>query len=366
MGDLDAAAEAFDRAYEYGHDAQPGLSLLQLARGEVDEAAKSIGRALVVAAGTGGPADRATRARLLPAQVDIALAAGDLETAGPAVAELEAIAAEFQRPVFEAGALTGRGELLLGEDRPSEASPILGRSWRLWQDTDLPYESARARLRYAEALTAEGDQESARRDLRAARTVFERLGATLDLKRVDELLGDDAPASTSPSKRVTKTFMFTDIVTSTDLVGLIGDDAWGELLRWHDRELRSAFAQHRGEEVNSTGDGFFVAFERAIDAIECGVDIQRRLTRHRREHGFAPRVRIGLHTTEATREGRDYSGRGVHVAARIGAAAAGEEILVSEAAMVGIGSPRFGLSDPRQLTLKGVEEPVEVRSVDWR
>ena len=61
MGDLEAAAEAFDRAFEYGHDAQPGLSLLQLARGEVDEAAKSIGRALAVAAGSGGPADRATR-----------------------------------------------------------------------------------------------------------------------------------------------------------------------------------------------------------------------------------------------------------------------------------------------------------------
>ena len=98
--------------------------------------------------------------------------------------------------------------------------------------------------------------------------------------------------------------MFTDIVTSTDLVGLIGDDAWGELLRWHDRELRSAFANHRGEEVNHTGDGFFVAFERASDGIECAVDIQRRLARHRREHGFAPRVRIGLHTAEATREGR--------------------------------------------------------------
>jgi class 3 adenylate cyclase len=298
--------------------------------------------------------------------VDIALAAGDLDTAGPAVAELESIAAEFQRPVFEAGALTGRGELLLGEDRPSEASPILGRSWRLWQDTDLPYESARARLRYAEALMAEGDEEAARRDLRAARGAFERLGATLDLQRVDALLGEGSSASARPSKRVTKTFMFTDIVTSTDLIGLIGDEAWGELLRWHDRELRAAFAQHRGEEVNSTGDGFFVAFERASDALECAVDIQRRLTRHRREHGFAALVRIGLHTTEATRKGRDYQGRGVHVAARIGAAAAGEEILVSDVALSGVGPPRFGLSDARQLTLKGVEEPVEVRSVDWR
>jgi len=366
MGDLDGAAEAFERAYEFGHDAQPGIALLHLARGEIDEASRSIGRALAAAAGTGGPADRTTRARLLPAQIDIALAAGDLETAGPAVVELESIAADFQRPLFEAGALTARGELLLGEDRPSEASPILGRSWRLWQETDLPYESARARLRYAEALAADGDQEAAGRDLRAARGVFERLGARLDLARVDAILGEGATSSEHATKRLTKTFMFTDIVTSTDLVGLIGDDAWGELLQWHDRELRSAFANHRGEEVNHTGDGFFVAFERANDGLECGVDIQQRLARHRREHGFAPTVRIGLHTTEATRQVGDYRGRGVHVAARIGAAAASEEILVSSAALSAMSSIRFGLSDPRQLTLKGVVEPVEVRSVDWR
>ena len=366
IGDLDGAAEAFERAYEYGHDAQPGLALLELARGEIDEAGRSIGRALAAAAGADGPADRAARASLLPAQIDIALAAGDLETAGPAVAELESIATDFQRPLFEAGALTARGELLLGEDRPSEASPVLGRSWRLWQESDLPYESARARLRYAEALAAEGDPAAARRDLRAARAVFERLGARLDLARVDALLGEEAPSLARATSRSTKTFMFTDIVTSTDLVGLIGDEAWGELLRWHDRELRSAFANHGGQEVNSTGDGFFVAFERAIDGIECGVDIQRRLARHRREHGFAPGVRVGLHTAEATRQGHDYQGRGVHVAARIGAAAAGEEILVSSAALSAMGAIRFGLSEPRQLVLKGVDEPVEVRSVNWR
>jgi class 3 adenylate cyclase len=365
IGDLDGAAEAFERAYEYGHDAQPGMALLQLARGEVDEAARSIGRALAATAGN-GDADRTTRARLLPAQIDIALAAGDLDTAGTAVAELESIATDYQQPLFQAGALTARGELLLGEDRPSEASPILGRSWRLWQETDLPYESARARLHYAEAMAAEGDQAAAGRDLRAARGVFERLGARLDLARVDALLGEGATSPARATRRVTKTFMFTDIVTSTDLVGLIGDESWAELLKWHDRELRSAFANHRGEEVNHTGDGFFVAFERAVDALECGVDIQRRLARHRHEHGFAPTVRIGLHTAEATRQGGDYRGRGVHVAARIGAAAGTEEILVSSAALSAMGSSRFGLSDPRQLTLKGVDEPVEVRSVDWR
>jgi class 3 adenylate cyclase len=366
MGDLDGAAEAFERAYEFGHDAQPGLSVLQLQRGEIDEAKRSLGRALSMTEVGDGPMDRATRARLLPAQVDIALAAGDLETAGAAVAELESIAADFERPVFRAGALTGRGELLLEEHRPAEASPILGRSWRLWQETDLPYESARARLHYAEALAAEGDDTAARRDLRAARGVFQRLGATLDLQRVDALLGNSGAQTPGAPKRMTRTFMFTDIVTSTDLVGLIGDDAWGELLSWHDRELRSSFAQHRGEEVNSTGDGFFVAFEQANDGLACAVDIQRRLARHRREHGFAPKVRIGLHAAEATREGRDYHGRGVHIAARIGAAAAGDEILISSTVADEMSRTRFGLSEPRPIALKGVDTPVEVRSVDWR
>jgi class 3 adenylate cyclase len=367
MGDLDAAAEAFDLAYERGHPAQPGLALLQLARGQVDEAGRSIARALAAAAGSGGPADRAARGRLLPAQVDIALAAGDLDTAGRAVEELEEIARGFDRPLFTAGALTARGELLLGEKRASDASPVLGQSWRLWQTTDLPYESARTRVQYARALIAEGDTDAARRDLLAARATLERLGATRELEQVDALLGGQAvPPRRSTPERATRTFMFTDIVTSTDLVGLIGDEAWSELLRWHDRELRSAIARHRGIEVSHTGDGLFAAFNRPLDAVECAVDIQRRLARHRHEHGFAPSVRIGLHGAEATREGRNYSGRGVHVAARVGAAAAGEEILASTSVLDGLGRHRFTLSEPRSLSLKGVREPVEVRAVDWR
>jgi class 3 adenylate cyclase len=375
MGDLDGAAAAFDRAYEYGHDAQPGIALLQLARGEVPDARRSIDRALATAAGSAGVADRVTRGRLLPARIEIALASGDLEAAREAVDELESVAAAYARPLFRAGAMTARGELLLGEDKAAEASPVLDQSWRLWQASDLPYESARARLHYAEALAAEGDEATARRDLQAARAVFERLGATLDLERVDALLraggaaAGAVPGAAGGSKsgaRVAKTFMFTDIVTSTDLVAVIGDEAWSDVLGWHDRELRSAFATHSGEEVMHTGDGFFVAFERAVDAIACAVDVQRRLARHRREHGFAPWVRIGLHAADATRKGSNYTGAGVHVAARVGAAADRDEILVSSSVLGAAGSTRFSLSEPRSVTLKGVREPVELRSVDWR
>jgi len=166
--------------------------------------------------------------------------------------------------------------------------------------------------------------------------------------------------------RVIRTFMFTDIVTSTDLVGVIGDEAWNDVLGWHDRELRAAIAQHRGVEVDHTGDGFFVAFEGAADGIECAVDIQRRLVRHRREHGFAPFVRIGLHAAEATKRGSNFSGQGVHLAARVGALAAREEILVTSEVVRSAGQVRFGLAEPRSVQLKGIRSEVEVQAVDWR
>jgi class 3 adenylate cyclase len=160
--------------------------------------------------------------------------------------------------------------------------------------------------------------------------------------------------------------MFTDIVTSTDLVGLIGDDAWTDLLHWHDRELRDAIGKHNGVVIDHTGDGFFVAFERAAEAIDAAVEVQRRLVRHRRDHGFAPGVRIGLHTAEAIHEAGNYRGKGVHVAARVGAAAIREEILVSQATADAVNAVKFTLSEPRTVQLKGVAEPVSVRSVEWR
>jgi len=368
MGDLEAADESFSRAYEYGSGAQPGLALLALAKGEADEAAESIARSL---SGRGRGEDEGSarnllsRARLLPAQVQIALAREDVETVRAATEELETVTGEFERPAFEAAALVGRGGVGLLEGDPEAAAECFDKSWRLWRDIGFPYESAQARTLLGRAHAAAGNDTTARMDLKAARSAFQKLGAARDVEVLNEMLGDDAVAE-ADGRRVTKTFMFTDIVTSTDLVGLIGDGAWEELLNWHNRALRSAFAEHRGEEVRHTGDGFFVTFEQAADAIECAVAIQRRLAEHRREHGFAPWVRIGFHTTEATPQGSDYSGRGVHVAARVGALADKEEIVLSAASLEAAGTIRFPVSDGREATLKGVSEPVEVFTIDWR
>ena len=116
--------------------------------------------------------------------------------------------------------------------------------------------------------------------------------------------------------------------------------------------------------VNHTGDGFFAAFDSSRRAVECAVAVQRALAEHRRTHGFAPAVRIGIHASEANRRGDDYSGKGVHVAARIAALAGGGEILAS-AQTAAEASQWCSVSEPRTVELKGVSGDVEVVSVSW-
>ncbi|MEE9177411.1 MAG: adenylate/guanylate cyclase domain-containing protein [Acidimicrobiia bacterium] len=369
MGDLKAAEGSFERAYENGHDAQPGLSLLMLDRGEVEEAAQSIGGAVIARSlDDRHPVARGpSRARLLPAQIEIALANGDEDLALSATDDLEEIAQAFESQVWKAAVASSRGALLLHGEDYEGAVETLGRAWRMWQKVNLPYEMARARVLLGEARLAGGNETGAHLEFKAALSTLDNLGATTDSRRVRALLGDQTPGpDRSAESRVTRTFMFTDIVTSTDLIGLIGDASWQELLRWHDRTLRAAVESAGGEDVRHTGDGFFVSFGDPRSGVECAVDIQRRLAKHRSEHGFAPLVRIGLHIAEATRTNGDYSGGGVHVAARIGAIAEGEEIVVSADVLAASGTLPFPVSKPESVDLKGVKDPVEVQSIDWR
>ena len=303
--------------------------------------------------------------RILPAQVEVALTRGDIETARAAMEELERIAEEYERPAFQAVALTARGAVLLGEGDHAGSIRELTKAGRVWREVGFPYEGARARLLLGEAYLGAGDESQARMELGAARSVFEKLGAAIDLRRLDSVISG-LGGQAAKRARVTKTFMFTDIVTSTDLVGIMGDSAWESLLAWHDRELRAAFAAYRGVEVSHTGDGFFVAFDPGIDAVEAAVSIQRRLADHRRQHGFAPSVRIGLHTDEATIDVNDYRGLGVHRAARVSAAAEGDEIVASAAALEAADAVRFPVSEGRDVELKGIEGAVRIHTIDWK
>jgi class 3 adenylate cyclase len=200
-----------------------------------------------------------------------------------------------------------------------------------------------------------GDEHAGAVQLEGALATFDRLGARLDAESVRELLG---------RLETRRTFLFTDIVDSTTLLATLGDEKWKRLLARHDQLVRERIVENGGEVIKKTGDGFFASFDNAKTAIDAAVGIQRALA----AEIVAPDVRIGAHAGGAFRtetDATDYGGQGVHVAARIGAAAAAAEILVSAETLNGV-ETAFRVSEPRTETLKGVGQPIEVVSVDWR
>lgn len=354
QGDLEAAEAAFEQARELGRTSQPGLALLRLAHGRVDAAARSIERALAEQ-----PDDRLARAKLLPAQIEIAVAAGDLRTARTAAGELEEIAETFKftecrTAALDAAAQVGRGAVALAERDAGEALRRLRAAADLWTEVGAPHELARARVLLGLAYRLQDDEDEARVELTNARKVFERLGAARDVQRVSELLGEVL---------LRRTFLFTDIVDSTRAAEAIGPQKWEKVLGWHDRTLQEIFASQGGEVVKHTGDGFFVAFEAPRPAVEAAVTVQRALDGH---SGYAPDIRIGLHSGPAFAHGdKDYGGVGVHAAARIGVLAAGGKILASRATIAEVKIP-FAVSDRGTEQMKGLSDPVELVSIDWR
>ena len=127
----------------------------------------------------------------------------------------------------------------------------------------------------------------------------------------------------------TVTFLFSDVEGSTRLLRQLGT-SYGRALGDHHRLLRAAFERHGGEEVDTQGDSFFVAFGRPGDALLAAVEAQRALAAHEWPDGVAVRVRMGLHTGPAAAEDGRYVGLAVHRAARICAAGHGGQILLSQ------------------------------------
>jgi len=183
-GDFSAAESAYRSASELGREAQPGLALLRLAQGRKVDAVNAIRGALRATT------DRRNRARLLPAAVEIALAAGDVEDARRTCGQLEQIAAGFGTEVLGAMAAHARGAVELADGRAEAALEPLRRAFRVWHEVGAPYIAARLRLLIAHACRALGDRDTATLELDLAREVFERLGAAPDIAALDT---PDAP-----------------------------------------------------------------------------------------------------------------------------------------------------------------------------
>jgi class 3 adenylate cyclase len=127
------------------------------------------------------------------------------------------------------------------------------------------------------------------------------------------------------------TFLFSDIEGSTNLVRRIGDGVFAAIRADHRRILREAFTAHGGREIDTAGDGFFIAFDSVRSGVLAAISAQLELATFVWPEDAEVRVRIGLHTAEPHLAEDGYVGVGVHRAARICDAAHGSQILVSNA-----------------------------------
>jgi ATP/maltotriose-dependent transcriptional regulator MalT len=177
-GEFAAAEEAYRDASRNGWEPQPGLAQLRLAQGKRDAALAAIRRTCAELT------NEIKRAALLPAEIEIALAAGEVEEARNACLEQRELAAQYESAMLEAIVAHAEGAVALAEGDAPSALASLRRAQRIWLELDAPYEVARARELIAQACSALGDEEACALELEAARELYERLGAAPDLARV--------------------------------------------------------------------------------------------------------------------------------------------------------------------------------------
>ncbi len=185
-GDLVGADAAYQRAADLGVDPQPGLALLWLAEGRGTAALAAVERLL---AEPGGPVQRC---HLLPAGVEVLLAAGLADRARPLAVELSTLASAIGSTVLAASAAQAMGAVELADGDAAGALPYLRKSHQLWTQSSSPYDAAVVRLLTGRCLLALSDETSAERELSAARAIFRQVGALPMADVASSLL---APAS---------------------------------------------------------------------------------------------------------------------------------------------------------------------------
>jgi len=179
-GEFVKAEEAYTRAHERGRKPQPGLSLLRLAQGQIDAAAATIRSVLL------DTQARIGRARMLPAAVEILLAAEDVTAARAAAAELLEISLAFGAPLLAAASAHAAGAVRLAENDVEAASVSLRQARQIWRELEMPYEEAQTCLLLAAVCETRGDQDGRRLEIETARRLFTQLSAEPCLARLAE------------------------------------------------------------------------------------------------------------------------------------------------------------------------------------
>jgi len=166
------------------------------------------------------------------------------------------------------------------------------------------------------------------------------------LEEIEEFL--TGSRSTPSSERMLATILFTDIVDSTKRAAGVGDRRWRELLDSHDRMVERQVRRFGGRQVKTTGDGVLATFDGPARAIQSG----RAICEGARQLGIE--VRVGVHTGEVERRGDDVAGIGVHIAARVEAAAQPGEVWVSRTVTDLVTGSGIAFDDRGEHQLKGV------------
>jgi len=182
------AEEGYRQASQFGRKPYPGLAQLRLAQGQIDAATAAIRLVLE-------EAPPLTRPLILPAYVEIMLAAHDLDAASAAAAELTAIAGALDAPFLHAVSAHATGAVLLAQQDARAALSALRRASALWREVDAPYDAARACVLVGIACRLLGDDDGADMELDAARQIFTQLGAAPDLSAVDTLVRHSGPVA---------------------------------------------------------------------------------------------------------------------------------------------------------------------------
>ncbi len=173
-------------------------------------------------------------------------------------------------------------------------------------------------------------------------------GEAEPLQAIEEFLTGRRHEPPVPVDRVLKTVMFTDIVDSTARLAAEGDKRWHELLDAHDSMIRRELDRFRGEEVNTTGDGFLAAFDGPGRAISCAQAVATR------SHTLGVEIRAGLHSGEVELRGEDLAGIAVHIGARVAALAGPGEVLVTSTVRDLVNGSDIDFVDRGRHALKGV------------
>jgi len=156
--------------------------------------------------------------------------------------------------------------------------------------------------------------------------------------------------STSDINRVLYTVMFTDIADSTEIASRVGDRQWQNILEAHHRAVRHEVAVYAGREIDSAGDGFFIAFDGPARAIRCAVDI------HKAVQKIQLTLRIGIHVGECEVIGDKLAGLAVHIGARISRKAVPGHIVVSQTVKDLVAGSGIEFKDQGAHILKGVPD----------